>query len=62
MKYIALILASLMALGTFTVPHPKTVDFKLAMLCHDNPQEDCKQLQDYCREALELGHECYITN
>ncbi len=62
MKYIALILASLMGLATFTVPHPKTVQFKLSVLCHEYPEKDCTQLKEYCQEALERGHECYITN
>lgn len=41
-------------------PHPKTVDFKLNQLCVEHPAQPCADLQEYCREALEKGHECYI--
>lgn len=57
---LALLAAGLLALGTLSVPHPKTVEFKLAELCYDHPGENCKVIKDYCREALEMGHECYL--
>lgn len=41
-------------------PHPKTVQFQLNKLCVDYPTQPCADLQEYCREALEKGHECYI--
>lgn len=60
MKYTPLLLAALLAIGTLATPHPKTVEFKLALLCYENPTKDCAEIQSYCREALEFGLECYL--
>lgn len=54
---IALFIAAF--LGLISVPSQKTVEYKLGVLCSENPEAPCHDLKDYCREALEKGFECY---
>ena len=59
-KNIRIALALMLALNAVVIPHPKTVDFKLALLCQDHPAKDCTKLQNSCRESLEKGFDCIV--
>ena len=59
--YALIALALLLTFNAKAIPHKRTVEIKLAMLCEEFPDKDCKKLQEYCRESLEKGFECYIT-
>jgi hypothetical protein len=57
-KIIILLASAFMGIGLAT-PHEKTIEFKIAKLCNDHPDKECQELDNYCRESLEKGFECY---
>ena len=63
-KYFGAIIALyvLVLLGWNSTPNERAVSFKLSVLCTDNPQYDCAEIVDYCKESLDKGFDCYITN
>jgi hypothetical protein len=59
-KLIAISIAAFLIL-TSSKEHEATVDFKIADLCAEHKDKDCKDIDNYCRESLERGFDCLIV-
>lgn len=61
LKYLGVILLA-SAFCFMLPPHPKTVDFQLQVMCSNHPDKPCKDIIEYCKQALSTGNECYIID
>ena len=60
MKITVIFFTALWTLGSISIPHPLSVQFKLNQMCYLNPDLPCKEVIDYCKQSIERGHECII--
>jgi hypothetical protein len=58
-----LIVGASLALFVWLMPtSTQGVNAQIQILCQDNPDKDCKAIDAYCRESLEKGFDCLITD